>query len=112
VLRPRSLVALAVALVAVSWVLIAGRGTGWRVPSWVGRAAPGSVVTLAIHGSRCLPCAAKVERELRLVPHVLDAQLDSTGTRVEVRLSVAHPDVGPLLEAAARAGYQASVARP
>jgi len=78
---------------------------------WVRPAPPAAVLTFEISGPDCVPCAARIEGELLRVPHVINARLDYPGHRVTVWLSVAHPDVGALVQAAQYAGFRATRVR-
>ena len=71
-------------------------------------AAPTSVVTLHVTGMTCSACAASIEKELRAVPGVSNAQVDFEKAKATVQLTASHPDPQVLVAAVEKAGYHAS----
>lgn len=70
---------------------------------------PASVVTLDVTGMSCSACAVSIEKELRAVPGVSNAQVDFEKAKATVRLSTSHPDPQVLLAAVEKAGYHATL---
>lgn len=77
-------------------------------PSPIGEAS--AVVVLDVQGMTCTACEGEIERELKRVPGVVQANVRFEHMRAEVR--VANPRVGvkPLVAAVEKAGYHASLA--
>jgi Cu+-exporting ATPase len=72
-------------------------------------APPDGSVALSIHGMHCASCVSNVERALRAVPGVEDAQVNLATEEARVRLAAAGgADVASLLAAVERAGYRAA----
>ncbi|MBI4363847.1 MAG: cation transporter [Candidatus Latescibacteria bacterium] len=73
-------------------------------------AVPASVVTLDVTGMSCSACAVSIEKELRAVPGVSDAQVDFEKAKATVQLNSSHPDLQILVAAVEKAGYHATPA--
>ncbi|MBX5490782.1 MAG: copper-translocating P-type ATPase [Chloroflexi bacterium] len=63
--------------------------------------------TLAIEGMTCASCVARVEKALRRVPGVREASVNLATERAHVAYDPAAADLGQLVAAVERAGYQA-----
>jgi P-type Cu+ transporter len=77
------------------------RGAGYGVPE--------SGFTLAISGMTCAACVARVERAIERVPGVIDAKVNLATERAQVHAPIGSVDVPDLLQAVAKAGYEASL---
>ena len=76
----------------------------------VGRAGykvPETRLRLIILGMTCAACATRVEKALRSVPGVVDASVNLALERAEVRAPEGAVEIGELLNAVRRAGYEA-----
>lgn len=62
-------------------------------------------MTLAITGMTCASCVARVERALRGVPGVIDAQVNLATEQATVRVAAGGADAATLTTAVERAGY-------
>ena len=71
-------------------------------------AVPASVVTLHVSGMSCSACAVSIEKELRAVPGVSEAQVDFEAAKATVQLTTSRPDPQVLVAAVEKAGYHAS----
>jgi len=67
---------------------------------------------LAIEGMTCASCVARVEKALKRVPGVLDANVNLATERASVRYLGGADFVGRLVEAVAATGYEAKEIRP
>ncbi len=76
----------------------------------VGRAGykvPETRLRLAVDGMTCAACATRVEKALKAVPGVIDATVNLALERAEVRAPEGVVEIGDLLDAVRRAGYEA-----
>ncbi|WER45938.1 heavy metal translocating P-type ATPase [Cupriavidus sp. WKF15] len=73
-----------------------------------GYEVPRETVELDISDMTCASCVGRVERALRAVPGVLDAQVNLATERASVTLLRGAADAGALAAAVARAGYGAT----
>jgi len=62
---------------------------------------------LAVEGMHCASCVARIERELRAVPGVVDAAVSLAGETASVRYAPATVQLAQLESAVQRAGYRA-----
>ncbi len=69
-------------------------------------------IELKISGMTCASCVAKVEKALRRVPGVLDAQVNLATERANVRVLAGGPDIQKLAAAVSAAGYAAEAIDP
>jgi len=70
-------------------------------------AAPGFSWTVPIEGMTCASCVARVEKALKKVPGVLNAEVNLATEKAEVTLGSKDADVGTLVAAVEQAGYTA-----
>ncbi len=80
-------------------VLEAVERAGYKVPE--------ARLRLVIHGMTCAACATRVEKALRAVPGVIEASVNLALERAEVRAPEGAVEIGDLLDAVRRAGYEA-----
>jgi P-type Cu+ transporter len=73
-----------------------------------GYAVPRTTTDLAVDGMTCASCVGRIERALRAVPGVLEAEVNLATSRA--RVVHAGTDVAPLLAAVRAAGYDAQAA--
>ena len=71
-----------------------------------GYAVPTRRVSLQIEGMTCASCAGRVEKALRAVPGVSSAEVNLATERAEIGVT-ARVETAELIEAVARAGYEA-----
>ncbi len=71
-------------------------------------AGAGQRLELDVRGMHCAACVSRVERVLKDVPGVLDAQVGLATESARVRLAPGMDDVEALQQAVAKAGYEAS----
>jgi Cu+-exporting ATPase len=76
-----------------------------------GYAIPRATITLAIGDMTCASCVGRVEKALRAVPGVVDAQVNLASERAEVSVMRGAVDADALVGAVARAGYAAAPVR-
>ena len=88
--------------VSTAQVADAVKGAGYQVPS--------VDTTLTIGGMTCASCAGRVEKALRGVPGVLEANVNLATERASVR-TAGTADTAALVQAVERAGYQAAPER-
>ena len=67
-----------------------------------------SLVVLDVQGMTCTACEGEVERELRRVPGVVQANASFDQRRAEIRVLSPAPGVASLIAAVEKAGYRAS----
>jgi len=72
-----------------------------------GYAVPTDEITLSVREMTCASCVGRVERALRAVPGVLDAQVNLATERATVTVLRGVADSAALVEAVTRAGYGA-----
>ncbi len=73
----------------------------------LGAGLPAEVVTLSVGGMTCANCVARVRAALRLVPGVLQADVNLATARATVEVAPGAVAVADLERAVARAGYTA-----
>lgn len=73
------------------------------------QSAGGCEIQLEIRGMHCAGCVSRVEKALRSVPGVLEAQVNLLTQRALVRSSVEAVDTQALLRAVANVGYEAQL---
>jgi Cu+-exporting ATPase len=73
-----------------------------------GYAVARATITLAIGDMTCASCVGRVEKALRAVPGVVDAQVNLASERAEVSVIMGAVDADALAAAVARAGYAAA----
>ena len=73
----------------------------------VGYDVPAGTVELAVEGMTCASCVAKVEKALKAVPGVLDAQVNLATERAHVRALAGGAETAQLIAAVAAIGYGA-----
>jgi copper chaperone CopZ len=69
-------------------------------------------MVLRVSGMHCASCIRHVSRALSQEPGVTSAKVDLIKGLALVEYDVSSTNVGAVLEAAARAGYQAEIADP
>ncbi|MCK6423986.1 MAG: heavy metal translocating P-type ATPase [Burkholderiaceae bacterium] len=74
-----------------------------------GYQVPQREVDLAVGGMTCASCVGRVERSLRRLPGVLDAEVNLATEQAHVRLVEGQLEVADLLGAIGRAGYEATL---
>ncbi len=102
------------------WVVTAATVALASYPSWGARLtkhasagtiqATNALVVLDVQGMTCSACAGEIEGELRKVPGVVQADVNFTSRRAEIRLLDKMPGVEPLIAAVEKAGYHATAA--
>src|SRR6266496_4262260 len=88
-------------LVSMATIDAASRG---HTPTKAQRIAV-ETTRLGIEGMHCASCVARVERELRSVPGVVEASVNLGGQEARVTYSSSAAPVAQLEEAVERAGY-------
>ncbi len=81
--------------------------TSPHAPPATGQPRGTSSALLAVKGMHCASCAARVEKELRSVPGVLDASVNLTAEEARVTYAEAAVDPGQLERSVQQAGYTA-----
>ena len=76
-------------------------------PETTSTAASEESAKLAVEGMHCASCVARIERELKAVPGVLDAAVSLSGAEARVRYAPAALELAQLEQAVERAGYRA-----
>ncbi|TWG88099.1 Cu+-exporting ATPase [Cupriavidus gilardii J11] len=71
-----------------------------------GYAVPRQEIELSVHDMTCASCVTRVEKALRAVPGVVDAQVNLATERAHVA-TLGAPDADALIAAVSRAGYAA-----
>ncbi|KWR89265.1 heavy metal translocating P-type ATPase [Cupriavidus sp. IDO] len=79
-----------------------------RAVADAGYEVPREMAELAISDMTCASCVSRVEKALRAVPGVLDAQVNLATERASVTMLRGAADTAALVAAVARAGYGAS----
>jgi len=79
-----------------------------RAVAQAGYAVPQDEIELGISDMTCASCVGRVERALRAVPGVLDAEVNLATERATVTVLRGTADAGMLVQAVARAGYGAT----
>ncbi|KQT87462.1 heavy metal translocating P-type ATPase [Aurantimonas sp. Leaf443] len=82
-----------------------------RAVEAAGYAVPGESLDLAISGMSCASCAGRVERALGAVPGMREASVNLATQRARV-LAPRGTDPASLVDAVAKAGYEARLLRP
>lgn len=68
--------------------------------------------TLDIQGMTCMHCAGAVERALKGVPGVIDAEVDLTHKKAQVTYDPAQASADSFKEAVLKAGYDVAKVTP
>ncbi|PZP90848.1 MAG: copper-transporting ATPase [Variovorax paradoxus] len=76
-----------------------------------GYSVAGRELTLSIGGMTCASCVGRVEKALRKVPGVLEAQVNLATEQAQVKLADDRVDASVLVAAVEKAGYQAQPLR-
>ena len=101
------------------WVVTALAAGLASYPSWGARLTPArptaspvaavaSLVVLDVRGMTCTGCEAEIERELVMVPGVVNATVSYQRKRAEIRVATGAVAVAPLIAAVEKAGYRAA----
>ena len=76
-----------------------------------GYSVPDSAVELAIEGMTCASCVARIERALKAVPGVADANVNLATERASVRFPQGAVELSDLIDAVRNTGYEATPRR-